>query len=355
LDESAPYNIAVADFIGPQDEGTIFRFEDPNIKKEALPLLEDLATYIHKLRHCNFDYLIETGTSSRALLFKRVNNFIADLYWTKVTGLTDPLVPTKVLELYNTERKKRQIKKDEIYTHRNLLIATLRSYNSGEQADRMANAYCHMIKTSVMRGMSSDERYYERQFIAKHKRFTPNLQMIHVKGYVPDVKVSKYKNLFISSEWDSIMDSVYANAETELGNLFKEQITYKNFNSTVKKVLEIKERLSKDNGASTIRSIRRERLLIASRLKEAHKGRETFRLNRAVAKQLTDPRIEEAFNPFRIPFSEEDIETSPGEALVSLEQSEDGIFRYRADSGFDKTEGGAVKRITLNFAAWLNG
>jgi hypothetical protein len=355
LDDEDPYNMAIADFISQADQGDIFRFEDPKVKKEAKPLLEDLAIYIHKLSHCNFDYAVENGTSTRSQLFKKVNNYVADLYWSKVTGLTDPLVPTKILELFNKERKKRQIKSEELYNHRSLLYATLKEFNSGEHADRMANAYCHMIRTSVHRGMARDEEYYEKQFIAKHKRFTPSLQMMHVKGYVPDVKVSKYKNLFISSEWDSISDSVYAEAEKQLSDLFRKQVTYNNFNSTVRKVLEMKEALAKHAGASEIRNVRRERLLVASRLKASHKGKTPFNLNLAVAQQLSDPRVEAAFNPFRIPFAEGDIETSPGECLTCLEQGDDGLFRYRAESGMDKKDDGAVKRIALNFIAFLNG
>jgi hypothetical protein len=355
LDDSDPFNMAVADFIGQADQGEIFRFEDPNVKKEAKPLLEDLATYIHKLHKGNFDYAVENGTSSRAQLFKKVNNFIADLYWTKVTGLTDPLVPTQILELFNRERKKRQIKSSEIYSHRSILVSHLKEFNSGENADRMANAYCHMIKVSVQRGMAQYEHYYESQFIAKHKRFTPSLQMMHVKGYVPDVKVSKYKNLFISSEWDSISSSDYFKAEKALGELFRKQITYKNFNETVRQVIELKQKLAHDAGATEIRNVRRERLLIASRLKASHKGKTTFKLNHAVAQQMNDPRVEAGFNPFRIPFSESEIETTPGEGLSTLEQNDDGLFRYRASPENDLLDGGAVKRITLNFAAFLNG
>jgi hypothetical protein len=355
LDVEDPYNMAVADFIQQADQGEIFRFEDPKVKKESKPLLADLAVYIHKLSKATFDYAVENGTSSRAQLFKKVNFYVADLYWAKVTGLTDPLVPTAILELFNKERKKRQIRSSELTTHRNLLFSHLKEMNSGENADRMANAYCHMIRSAVHRGMALNEEFYERMFIAKHKRFTPSLQMMHVKGYVPDVKVSKYKNLFISSEWDSIVDSDYYKAEKTIGELFRKQITYRNFNTVVKEVLELKQLLSNDKGATEIRNVRRERLLIASRLKAGHRGKTAFKLNSAVAAQLSDPQVEAAFNPFRIPFAEEDIETSPGECLSSLEQSEDGLFRYRTDTGMDRLEGGAVKRIALNFIAWLNG
>jgi hypothetical protein len=219
----------------------------------------------------------------------------------------------------------------------------------------MANAYCHMIKVSTYRGMASNEEFFARQFIAKHKRFTPNLQMMHVKGYVPDVKVSKYKNLFISSEWDSISSSDYYKSEKRLNDLFRTQVTYKNFNTIVRQVLELKQKLANDSGATEIRNVRRERLLIASRLKGAHKGKAPFRLNQAVAQQLSDPRVEAAFNPFRIPFSEGEIETTPGECLTALEQSEDGLFHYRTESDVGEKDGGSVKRIALNFIAYLNG
>jgi hypothetical protein len=327
LDETDPYNMAVADFIQQADQGQIFRFEDPKVKKESKPLLEDLAVYIHKLSKTTFDYAVENGTSSRSQLFKKVNMYVADLYWSKVTGLTDPLVPTAILELWNKERKKRQIKSNELYTHRHLLYSHLKEMNSGENADRMANAYCHMIRSSVNRGIALNEEYYVKMFISKHKKFTPSLQMMHVKGYVPDVKVSKYKNLFISSEWDSISSSSYYDAEKKIGELFRKQITYKNFNLLVREVLELKQKLANNKGATEIRSVRRERLLIASRLKAAHRGKSAFKLNRAVAEQLSDPQVEAAFNPFRIPFAEEDIETSPGECLSTLDQSEDGLFR----------------------------
>jgi hypothetical protein len=355
LDDSDPYNMAVADFIGQADEGNVFRFEDPNIKKESKPLLEDLAVYIHKLTKATHDYAVENGLSSRSQMSKKVNNYVADLFWAKVTNLTDPLVPTQILELFNKERKKRQIKREELYSHRTLLYRHLREFNSGENADRMANAYCHMIKVSVQRGMALNEKFYAEQFIAKHKRFTPNLQMMHVKGYLPDVKVTKYKNLFISSEWDSISSSGYYKAEKRINELLSEAITYKNFNAKVRLVLEIKQSLANDSGATEIRNVRRERLLIASRLKAAHKGKAVFKLSSAVNQNLQNPQVEKAFNPFRIPFSEGELETTPGECLTALQQNEEtGLFSYRSEAGMDNNDDGKVKRIALNFMAFLN-
>jgi hypothetical protein len=347
-----PYNKTVAAFIDRSELGEVFRFQDGGVKKESIPLLDDLAVYIHQLRKPVMDWRVENGSTAKSQLFKLVNNYVADIYWESVTGISEPLVPKSVLDKFN--QKNRQIKKSEIYSHRNLLVAHLKEFNSGEHKDRMANAYSHMIKVAVKEGMSSSEEYYVDNFISQHKRFTPNIQMFHVKGIIPDVKIGRYKSLFILPEWECIVDSTLESAEKSLGELMKKQLTPYNTLSVLRQIQKIRKDVELDALSIEVKKVRRERLLIASQLKSQHKTRTSFKLSAAVFMSHGDNRVAEAFNPFRIPFAADEIETSPGEASTVFGQDEDGVYRYRATPENDKLDNGKVKRIALVYTAWLN-
>jgi hypothetical protein len=351
--EENPYNKAVADFIDRSELGEVFRFTDEGVKKESLPILDDLAIYIHKLSHANFDYNVENGSSARAGFFKNVNDYIASVYWEKVTSYPDVLLPRSLVDKW--QKSKRQLKKNEFISHRSLLYDRLVEMNKGDHKDRMANAFCHMIRSATLKGMRVREEYYKSSFISKHKRFTPTLQMLSIKGYIPDVKISKYKSLFISSEWDSIFEGTLHNFEKEIGELMKKQLTPNNLLDVLRRLEEIRRSIDKDEHSCVVKRIRRERLLIAARMKQNSKKKGSFKLSEAINANLHDQKILDAFNPFRIPFANGDIETSPGQALTVLDLNDDShLYYYVASPHNDDLDKGAVKRICLNFVAWLN-
>jgi len=218
----------------------------------------------------------------------------------------------------------------------------------------MANAYCHMIKVAVERGIQLNEDFYKMHFIAQHKRFTPNMQMFHVKGIIPDVKIGKYKSLFILPEWECIVDSTLDRAEKALAEVMKTSLDYSTVLSTLRKIERIRKDVELDALSIEVKKIRRERLLIASQLKAKHKLKSSFKLSAAVWASYSDTRVAEAFNPFRIPFANDVLETSPGECSALIEQSEEGIYRYVPTEQSDKLDDGAVKRIAITFTAWMN-
>jgi hypothetical protein len=352
LIDSDPYNKAVANFIDRTEQGEVFRFTDKDVKKESSPILDELSTYIHQLSHSTFEWRVENGETSRASTFKLVNNYVADVFWGRAINITDPLVPKKVVDLFN--RKNYQPKKSEIITHRQILSDHLRTMNSGEHKDRMAISYCHMIKVSVERGMDANSKYYIENFISQHKRFTPSMQMLHVKGIIPDVKIGKYKSLFLLPEWECIVDSTLEKAEKTLGELMKKSITYSNLRQTIQTIARIRKDVELDALSIEVKKIRRERLLLASRLKASHKLRTSFKLSNAVFLAHQDIKVQEGFNPFRIPFAKGEIETSPGEASTVFIQEESGVYRYVSSKQNDSLDDGKVKRIALVYTSWLN-
>jgi hypothetical protein len=346
-----PFNKAVSAFIAGQSQGEVFRFEDPGIKKDAQELLDDLAIYIHKLKHANFDYKVENGSSARANLFKQVNNYIADLYWEFGFKLTNSLIPKSLLAKYLD--KKVNVTKKMTYTHRSLLFGMLVQFNEGPNKDRMANAYCHLIRSAAESGMKLNAQFYRLNFIGREKRFTPTLTMLGIKGVIPDFKIKKYKSLFLSSEIENIRDSEIEKAESKLGDLFKEQITYDRLPSLLRDVQKLKALIESDILSMEIRRVKKERLLQAANLKAKHK-KGTFNLNRAVADSLIDTKVREAFNPFRLAFSEGLIETAPGLAInVILYNDETGSYYYSDNDYNNKLDNGRVKSIALEFIAYL--
>jgi hypothetical protein len=349
-----PFNKAITAFIGESDEGTVFRFEDTGLKKEAIPLLDDLSIYIHKLKKAAFDYKVENGQNSRSALFRQVNNYIADLYWEFRENLKSPLIPKDLLQKYLD--KKVQVKKSNVYDHRKLLFGILVQFNNGEHKDRMANAYCHLIRESVKIGIDTNYKFYRDNLISREKRFTPSMTMLGIKGYIPDVKIKKYKSLFLSSENENIRDSKLELGETRLQELHKEQLTVENLPRVLRKLREIRSTTDDDLLSVEIKKVRKERLLIASRLKDAHKTRSAFKLSTAVSNSLQDPKVRDAFNPFRLAFAEGNIETAPGQAITCITFNEDtGFYQYIQNEYNDKLDNGKVKAIALEFVAFLEG
>ncbi|WPV08069.1 MAG: hypothetical protein [Verticillium dahliae ormycovirus 1] len=350
-DQDDPFNKSVAAFLSGQNEGEVFRFEDPGIKKESLPLLDDLSIYIHKLKKAAFDYKVENGSSARSTLFKYVNNYVADIYWELGFGLTNCLIPKDLLSKYLD--KKVNVTKKMTYNHRSVLSGLLQQMNEGPNKDRMANAYCHLIRSAVEDGIKLQQQFFRLNLIAKEKRFTPTLTMLTVKGIIPDFKIRRYNSLFLSSEIENIRDSELERAESELQNLFKIQISYDNLPKILKDIEKLKSKVEAETLSLEIKKVKKERLLQASNLKSAHK-KGTFNLNRAVANNLVDVKVREAFNPFRLPFAEGEIETAPGLAINVISYNEvDNIYHYVQSEYNDKLDGGKVKAIALEFVAYL--
>jgi hypothetical protein len=349
--EEDSFNKTVAAFIAGQDEGEVFRFEDPGIKKEAKELLDDLSIYIHKLKKSAFDYKVENGTSARAALFKQVNNYVADLYWELGYSITNSLIPKDLLSKYLD--KKVNVSKKMTYTHRSLLSGILVQFNEGPNKDRMANAYCHLIRSAVEAGLQLNQQFYRLNFIAKEKRFTPSLTMLGIKGIIPDFKIKKYKSLFLSSEIENIRDSEIEKSEEKLQDLFKKQITYDILPGVLKDIKKLKSVVDSEVVSAEIRRVKKERLLQASNLKGAHK-RGPFHLNRAVADGFVDSKVREAFNPFRLAFAEGEIETAPGLAINVIGYDDDNnSYHYVASDYNDKLDDGKIKAIALEFIAYL--
>lgn len=346
-----PFNKTIAAFISGVNEGEVFRFEDPGIKKESRALLDDLSIYIHKLKKASFDYKVETGVSARSNLFKCVNNYIADIYWELSNGLTSCLIPKDLLAKYLD--KKVNVSKKMTYTHRSLLVGLLSQMNEGVQKDRMANAYCHLIRAAVQDGLKLNSQFYRLNFIAKEKRFTPTLTMLSIKGVIPDFKIKKYKSLFISSEIENIRDSKIEKSEAQLQEIFKKQISYDKLPTLLKDLRAMRSVVEDEVLSMEIRRVKKERLLQASNLKSSHK-KGPFNLNRAVANSFVDNKVREAFNPFRLAFAEGLIETAPGLAINVIGYDDDKqIYYYIADQYNDKLDDGKVKAIALEFIAYL--
>jgi hypothetical protein len=354
VDKDDPFNKAMAAFIAHADTGEVFRFKDTGIKKESLPLLSDLSHYIHKIKHVNFDYRVELGDGAKAALFKQVNNYLADLYWEKSLGLTDPLIPKDLLSKYLD--KKVNVTKKMTYNHRRLLYGILVQFNEGDMKDRMANAYCHLIKEAFDSGYETNGKYFLANLIRNQKRFVPSLTMLSIKGYIPDVKVSRYKSLFLSSEIENIRESTIEAVESELQTLLKTAITADDLPKFIKNLKVLRRRVDEDVLSVEIKKVRRERLLIASQLKDSRKAKGPFKLNTAVSNKLSDPKVRAAFNPFRLAFAEGVVETAPGQAIATISYDEtSGFYRYLANEYNDALDGGRVKAIALEFVAYLEG
>jgi hypothetical protein len=344
------YNASLAAFIADSGTGTVSFFEDNGIKKEAWPIIGDVSVYIHKLKHAAFDWRVETGLSdSRALLFSDINNYVADLYWKQKLGFS-PLVPKQVFDYYKSNTKKYKGPS----TMRDVLIKRLEALNAGEQKDRFSNAFAYFIKQAVKEGMSFNCKYYDEEFIPCHKRFTPTLSMLSFHGKIPDLKVEKFKSLFLLSEWTEINNSAIKRAELEFNALIKKTITHSNLPEFLKKLQLLITQAETDRVSAEFRKIKRERLFVCSKLKGKVKA-VSFNVSKEVARHISEPRILEAYNPLRIPFATGKLKTTPGEGIVLLGYDEKTESFYVPENEMSKgMDGGHVSAYVLEFAKWLN-
>jgi hypothetical protein len=274
-----PYNKTVSAFIAESETGTVNYFKDSGVKKEGLPILEDLALYIHKLKHAAHDYRVENGNSSRSKFFKHVNDFVADLYWSEELGYGSPFVP-------NAPPIKRGTAKKRVHlpTVKGLLKTKLLDLNSGEFSDRMANFYIFAIQEATKIGINLNRQYYLDEFIAQHKRFTPTLRMLMQKGRIPDFKIAKYKSLFLLSEWNEIQSSALFKEEGEINELLRKPITHSNLKSFLNRLDDFKLRVETDLLSAEARKLKQERLFLATKMK-GKTSAVSFKLSREVRKK----------------------------------------------------------------------
>jgi len=344
-----PYNITVSAFIAESDLGTVNFFKDSGVKKEALPILEDLALYIHKLKHAAHDYRVENGTSSRSKFFKHVNDYVADLYWSEELKYGSPFVPNAPPVKRGTLKKR-----TELPTVRGLLKQKLMDMNSGEFSDRMANFYIFAIQEAVKIGMELNKQYYLDEFIAQHKRFTPTLKMLMQKGRIPDYKIAKYKSLFLLSEWNEVQSSALFKGESAINDLIRKPISHSNIKSFIKEMEKFKNSVETDLLSAEAKKLKQERLFLATKMK-GKSSAVSFKMAREVRKNLAEPRIREAFNPLRLMFAAGKIKTTPGEGMMVLLFDDTTEHFYASDSKMaEGMDAGLVKNRILEFASWLN-
>jgi hypothetical protein len=300
------------------------------------------------------DYRVERGKDARSELFKAVNNYVADIFWENKLGYKDPLVPS--ISLVKEDNKGKKRKKEKSINFRSLLYRLLVSYNQGPQSDRMANAYCYFIKNATLTGIKLNETYYLEEFIKLHKRFTPTLQMLVFKGKLPDVKIGRYKTLFLHSEWNIVSGSSLFKAEElqkEVGRLGNSPATY--LSEFIAKQDKLKESIEADLLSAEIKRVRQERLFLATKFKENSRSGAPLDMAREVFKNIHEPKVSSAFNPLRIPFAAGRIKTTPGEGITLLryEESTDSYYVVESDAS-EAMDDGRVKAYLLEYAAWLN-
>jgi len=350
--ETDPFNTAAAAFIASDKPGEVFRFKDDHVSAESQALLQELAIYIHKIKHVNFNYRVENGVGTRSDLFRKVNNYMADLYWEYKEQLPSVLIPKDLLAKYLD--KKVNVTAKMTYNHRSLLYSAIRSMNTGENSDRMANGWCHLIKSAFEAGYARDANYFFEKLIKEEKRFTPSITMLSIKGYVPDVKVGRYMSLFLSSEQAIIKESAISKAEASMQLLFRTAVTADTLHGFIKNLRDYRKIIEDDLLSVEIRRVRKERLLIAGNMKKDHRGKAPFSLRHSVGNKLSDPRVREAFNPFRLAFASKQIETAPGQAITVIRYDDaSDFYRYTSNEYNDALDRGRVKAIGLEFVAYL--
>jgi hypothetical protein len=355
IDDSDPYNVGVAAFIGSTKKGEIYHFKDDGLKEEAKPVLNDLATYIHKIYHSCVDWRVEQGDTPSSNLFKLVNMYIADLYYYNAYQIKGAIVPKSVLNFYN-EKGILPPKKDMV-DNQILLKLALKKFNSGKHSDRMADAYVHLITAAFRTSWNSDlenKHKWKENFIDLHKKFTPTVNMLAVKGHLPDVKLSKYRNLFLDTEWEIIKDSALATAEEDMQKLSKKSLTTDNFLEYLGELKRI--RRSIDNSLSKeIKQVRKDRLRESGLLKASHKKRTPFKLSDQVAQNWSNTKIVEAFNVFRIPNAAGELNIPSSILITGVEyNSDDSAFSYQHELGADHQFSAIVDGYGRSLVAWLN-
>jgi len=350
-----PYNIGLAAFITATETGTVHRFSDDGIVEESHPILDKIATYIHKVHHNALEWEVEIGDTADAQIFRLANMRLANLYWFKETGKDNLIVPPSVMETYSKSQS--TPKKGSYKTYKQLLKEELLKLNKGPNSDRMANAFVYLIESAFLyKHHTGSQKWALENIIKKHKKFTPSLAMLGVNGLLPDVKIRKYKDLFLPSEWEIISsETVIYKAEAELHEMMRKAITHNNLLAFLKKVEAIAADVKREDVSDLVRQLRRDRLRFAGELKESSKKKSTFRLGLEISNNLENRKIREAFNPFRIGFSAGRLKVTPSE-LMSYVVLDDGksyyTFHYEV-AGIDVESDRLITAVGLQFVEWL--
>jgi len=353
--EDSAYNMGLSAFVEAAESAEEFHFKDVGIIPEAKPILRDLAIYIHKIYHGSFDWRVELPKTESAALFKDVNMHVADLYYFYKHKITGMLVPKPVLDAID-KGDQNAMRKIENMNTRTILKAHLMQFNKGENKDRMANAFCHLLSGAVHNYLKVEGGINKMltDFISKHKKFTPTLKMLRAKGKVPDVKIKKYENLFLSNEWEIIKDSALRKAETTLARTLETAITPFNFEVILHELEDIRSSID-DKVSKEIKAVRKERLRVASMLKASSK-KGVFNLNSSVANNFGDKKTRDAFNAFRIAFAAERVRIAPSELLGFLTENEElNKFQFDVKDQIDtEGEGRLINALGHELAEYLN-
>jgi hypothetical protein len=355
VDEENPYNIGVAAFIGDAEKGEVYHFKDDGLKEEAKPILDALATYIHKVYHTALDWRVEGASTPAGELFKLVNLYVADLYYYNRHQIKGAIVPKSVLTFF-TEKHTLPNKKDMV-DNQILLRSALRRFNTGKHSDRMADAFIHLITAAFRVSYNRDPEspdWWKDNFISQHKKFTPTAIMLQVKGHLPDVKLGKYRNLFLDTEWEMIKESALAKAETTMQKLMKVSITASNFSEYYNGLEQV--RVSIDNALSKeIKQVRKERLRESGNLKALHRGRTPFKLSDSVAEHWSNDKVRNAFNVFRIP-NTAGLVNQPSSFLINgvVYNAADFSFTYECTFDVNLEIKPLIEGLGQSLVTWLN-
>jgi len=360
MDQSSyedPYDISLFAFMRNADRGDLTYFKDTGIVKEAMPILAQVATYIHKVYNHSLDWRCELGDSPSAQIFKLANGMLADLYWEKKTGKRNLLLPHISVQSFHEKDPKKKI---SYVTYEDLLRKEFQQYNTGDLKLRMANAYVYLIKQSILHNWSdSTEKWVRLHIIDAHKKFIPNITMFRINGYIPDVRIRQYKNLFLDVEWEELTShSSLFKLEEEVNGMLRKQLDHDEVLTTVIRLGEIGRQLRDSKISETVRNIRRDRIRIAGELKGASLKRKerSFTLANEIGNNLNSTNIREAFNPFRISFVAGRIQLPPSECITGISWDEGKkLYTWTAPPATgNESSDRKVSAIGLAFVEFIN-
>jgi hypothetical protein len=325
--EDDPYNYSVALLTKDQKNGEVFHFTDEGLSQTSKDLLTDLGTYIRDIESKSIPWQQEIGVDNHSLLFKKVNSYLASLFWEYVTGKSNVYLPKyELVQKAHTQKRKSQLLTTELD-----LRLFIRKLNSGEHAERMANAYTFVIRELFVKSLQSehDEMLWRKCLIERHKRFLPTYELWRKIGIIPDTKIRKYKNLFLPLEWELIVSesSIYK-IDDAIRSVTAEKLDYSNVKPKIDKLSGLRSELEKDKISSIIKEVRKSRLRIAGQLKSSYRGSQ-FQLRKEVSKNFRSTNVREGFNPFRICLSVGVTSITPAEGLSYLKyDKENDLFTY---------------------------
>jgi hypothetical protein len=172
---------------------------------------------------------------------------------------------------------------------RSILLSILKS----KEKELLANSYVHVLEKRIkmITNIWSDD--VKKKWLSSRRSRIPTYEMLVHGGFVPDLKLSKFKTIFFTSEWAQLDEKGILSIEQECNLNKNKKITMDNLQSILDRGSQMRAVLERDDLYKRASTVKQKRLTVAGTLSKGRRG-----LRDIVRAGWISDKEREMFSPF---------------------------------------------------------